>query len=64
MPPEISAPRSVLADDTVSEPRNVAWFHFRNDPEIEHSVAALFRDDARRRAMNFAGPRSGKAEHC
>jgi hypothetical protein len=44
--------------------RNVAWFHFRNDPEIEHSVAALFRDDARRRAMNFAGPRSGKAEHC
>jgi hypothetical protein len=34
--------------------QNVAWFHFRNDPEI--SAALLFRDEARRRAMNFVGP--------
>jgi uncharacterized protein YfaP (DUF2135 family) len=43
--------------------QNVAWFHFRNDPEITQSVAVLFKDDARRRAMNFAGPLLGKAEH-
>jgi hypothetical protein len=43
--------------------QNVAWFYFRNDPEIEQSVAVLFRDDARRRAMNFAGPPLEKAEH-
>jgi hypothetical protein len=43
--------------------QNVAWFHFRNHPEITQSVAVLFKDDARRRAMNFAGPLLGKAEH-
>jgi hypothetical protein len=43
--------------------QNVAWFHFRNDPEISQSAALLFRDEARRRAMNFAGPLLGKAEH-
>jgi hypothetical protein len=32
-------------------------------PEIEQSVAVLFKDDARRRAMNFGGPPLGKAEH-
>jgi hypothetical protein len=42
--------------------QNVAWFHFRNDPEIEQAVAVLFKDDARRRAMNFAGPLLGKSE--
>jgi hypothetical protein len=36
--------------------RNVAWFHFRNDPEITQSVAVLFKDEARRRAMNFTRP--------
>jgi hypothetical protein len=43
--------------------QNVASFHFRNDPEITPSVAVLFKDDARRRAMNFVGPPLGKAEH-
>jgi hypothetical protein len=43
--------------------QNVAWFHFRNDPEIAQSAAVLFKDEARRRAMNFAGPLLGKAEH-
>ena len=33
---------------------NVAWFHFRSDPEIAQSAAVLFKDEARRRAMNFA----------
>jgi hypothetical protein len=42
--------------------QNVAWFHFRNDPEIAQSAAVLFKDEARRRAMNFAGPLRGKAE--
>jgi hypothetical protein len=43
--------------------QNVAWFHFRNDPEIAQSAAVLFKDEARRRAMNFAAPLLGKAEH-
>jgi hypothetical protein len=43
--------------------QNVAWFHFRNDPEIAQSAAVLFKDEARRRALNFAGPLLGKAEH-
>jgi hypothetical protein len=34
--------------------KNVAWFHFRNDPGIAQSVAVLFKKEARRRAMNFA----------
>jgi hypothetical protein len=34
--------------------KNVAWFHFRNDPGITPSAAMLFKDEARRRAMNFA----------
>jgi hypothetical protein len=34
--------------------QNVAWFYFRNDPGIAQSVAVLFKEEARRRAMNFA----------
>jgi hypothetical protein len=40
----------------------VAWFHFRNDPEISQSGALLFKDKARRGAMNFAEPLLGNAE--
>jgi len=36
--------------------QNVAWFYFRNDPEIAQSAAASFKDEARRRAMKFVGP--------
>jgi hypothetical protein len=36
--------------------RNVAWFYFENDPGIVQSVAVLFKDTARRRAMIFAQP--------
>jgi hypothetical protein len=36
--------------------QNVAWFHFRNGPVIAQSAAVLFKDEARRRAMNFVGP--------
>src|SRR6516165_8651596 len=36
--------------------RNVAWFYFRNDPGTVQSVAVLFKDAARRRAMIFAQP--------
>jgi hypothetical protein len=35
--------------------RSVAWFHFRNDPEIAQAMAMQFKEDARRRAMNFVG---------
>jgi hypothetical protein len=31
----------------------MAWFHFSNDPEIGQAAAARFKEDARRRAMNF-----------
>ena len=43
---------------TVQDARgqNVAWFYFRNDPGIVQSVAVLFKDAARRRAMIFAQP--------
>jgi len=42
---------------TVQDARgqNVAWFHFRNDPEIAQAMAVRFKEDARRRAMNFVG---------
>jgi hypothetical protein len=33
----------------------MAWFHFRNDPGITQPAAMLFKDEARRRAMNFVG---------
>jgi hypothetical protein len=32
----------------------VAWFYFRNGPGIAQSVAVLFKEETRRRAMNFA----------
>jgi hypothetical protein len=35
--------------------RSVAWFHFRSDPEIAQAMAVQFKEDARRRAMNFVG---------
>jgi hypothetical protein len=38
--------------------KNLAWFYFENDPGIAPSAAMLFKDDARRRAMKFAGPPS------
>jgi hypothetical protein len=34
--------------------QNVAWFHFRNDSGIAQSVAVLFKEEAWRRAVNFA----------
>jgi hypothetical protein len=42
---------------TVQDARgqNVAWFHFRNDPEIAQAMGVRFKEDARRRAMNFVG---------
>jgi hypothetical protein len=42
---------------TVQDARGqyVAWFHFRNDPEIAQAAAVRFKEDARRRAMNFVG---------
>jgi len=43
---------------TVQDARgqNVAWFYFENDPGMVQSVAVLFKDTARRRAMIFAQP--------
>jgi hypothetical protein len=52
------------ASFTVQDARgqSVAWFHFMNDPAVAQSTAAMFKDEARRGAMNFAGPLFGKAE--
>ena len=47
-----------IAHFTVQDARgqNVAWFYFRNDPGIVQSVAVLFKDTTRRRALIFAQP--------
>ena len=57
----VEHPGSFTVQDATGQ--NVAWFHFRNDPGIAQSAAVLFKDEARRRAMNFAAPLLGKAEH-
>jgi hypothetical protein len=47
----VEHPASFTVQDATGQ--NVAWFHFRNDPGIVQSVAVLFKEEARRRAMNF-----------
>jgi hypothetical protein len=47
----VEHPASFTVQDATGQ--NVAWFHFRNDPGIAQSVALLFKEEARRRAMNF-----------
>jgi hypothetical protein len=42
--------------------RNVAWFYFRDDPTVARSAAVLLKEQARRRAVNFAGPLLGGKE--
>jgi hypothetical protein len=49
----VEHPASFSVQDATG--RSVAWFHFRNDPGITRSAAVLFKDEARRRAMNFVG---------
>jgi hypothetical protein len=41
--------------------QNVAWFYFRDDPTVAPSAAVLIKEQARRRAVNFAGPLVDKA---
>jgi hypothetical protein len=48
----VGRPASFAVEDTTGQ--NVAWFHFRNDPGIAQSVAVLFKEEARQRAMTFA----------
>jgi hypothetical protein len=48
----IELPASFTVQDAAGQ--NVAWFHFRNDPGITQSAAVLFKEEARRRAMEFA----------
>jgi hypothetical protein len=48
----VEHPASFTVQDATGQ--NMAWFHFRNNPEIAQLPAVLFKDDARRRAMNFA----------
>jgi hypothetical protein len=48
----VEHPASFTVQDATGQ--NVAWFHFRNDPGIAQSVAVLFKEEAQRRAMNFA----------
>jgi hypothetical protein len=48
----VEHPASFTVQDATG--RNVAWFHFRNDPGIAQSVAVRLKEEARRRAMNFA----------
>jgi hypothetical protein len=33
----------------------LAWFYFRDDPTVAPSAAVLLKEQARRRAVNFAG---------
>jgi hypothetical protein len=44
-------PASFTVQDACGQ--NVACFHFRNDPGIAEAAAVRFKEDARRRAMNF-----------
>jgi hypothetical protein len=37
-----------------------AWFYFRIDPGIAQSIAVLFKEGARRRAMEALGPRAAE----
>jgi hypothetical protein len=48
----VGRPASFTVEDAMGQ--NVAWFHFRNDPGIAQSVAVLFKEEAWRRAVNFA----------
>jgi hypothetical protein len=48
----IEHPAHVTVQDARGQ--NVAWFYFENYPGIVQSVAVLFKDTARRRAMIFA----------
>jgi hypothetical protein len=43
--------------------QNVAWFYFRDDPAVAPSAAVMFKEQARRRTVNFAGPLLDKADH-
>jgi hypothetical protein len=47
----VEHPASFTVQDACGQ--SVAWFHFRNDPGIAQAAAVRFREDARRRAMNF-----------
>jgi len=47
----VEHPASFTVQDACGQ--NVAWFHFGNDPGIAQAAAVLFKEDARRRAMNF-----------
>jgi hypothetical protein len=42
--------------------QNVAWFYFPDGPTVAPSAAVLLKKQARRRAVNFAGPRLDKAD--
>jgi hypothetical protein len=42
--------------------QNVAWFYFRDDPTVAPSAAVLLKEQARRRAVNFAAPLVDKAD--
>ena len=48
----VEHPGSFTVQDAAGQ--NVAWFYFRNDPGTAQSIAVLFKEEARRRAMNFA----------
>src|SRR5271154_3900279 len=48
----IELPASFTVQDATGQ--NVASFHFRNDSGVAQSVVAMFKDGARRRAMNHA----------
>jgi hypothetical protein len=42
--------------------QNVAWFYFRDDPTVAPSAAVMLKEQALRRAVNFAGPLLDKAD--
>jgi hypothetical protein len=42
--------------------QNVAWFYFRDDPTVAPSTAVRLKEQAKRSAVNFAGPLGDKAD--
>jgi hypothetical protein len=42
--------------------QSVAWFYFPDGPSVAPSAAVLLKEQARRRALNFAGPLLDKVD--
>jgi hypothetical protein len=50
----VEMPGCFIVGDATGQ--NVAWFYFQDGPTVAPSDTVLLKEQARRRAMNFAGP--------